>query len=185
MTDERMMERGAGILLPIFSLPSNYGIGTFGESAYDFVDFLVEAGQRYWQILPLNPTGYGDSPYNSFSAFAGNPYFIDLDILISEGLLTKAEVGSIDFGTDPRHVDYGKLYENRMQVLKLAKKRDTDVESFLAFKENTHWLEEYCLFMALKQHFEMVSWLEWQDCGARRHDAGRISYYKRILSEDM
>lgn len=185
MTDERMMERGAGILLPIFSLPSNYGIGTFGKAAYDFIDFLVEAGQRYWQILPLNPTGYGDSPYNSFSAFAGNPYFIDLDILISEGLLTNAEVDSIDFGTDPRHVDYGKLYENRVQVLKLAKMRDTDTFAFSEFKKKTHWLEEYCLFMALKRHFGMASWLEWSDCGVRRHEEGRINHYRKMLSEDM
>ena len=106
--------RACGILMPIFSLPSPHGIGTFGSEAYRFVDFLKAAGQRYWQLLPLGPTGYGDSPYQSFSAFAGNPYFIDLDLLVSDGLLTKAELAVCDFGGDPHRIDYGNLYEHRL-----------------------------------------------------------------------
>ena len=118
-----MLKRGSGILLPIFSLPSPHGIGTMGKAAYDFVDFLAAAGQRYWQILPLGPTGFGDSPYQSFSSFAGNPYFIDLDLLVEKGLLTREEVESANFGTNPRYVDYGKLYENRMPLLWAAAQR--------------------------------------------------------------
>ena len=112
--------RTSGILMPIFSLPSPHGIGTFGREAYNFVDFLAKAGQTYWQILPLNPTNYGDSPYQSFSSFAGNPYFIDLDMLLEEGLLTVAEIIEADFGEDPLSVDYGKLYNNRIPLLKRA-----------------------------------------------------------------
>ena len=103
------MNRSSGILLPISSLPSPYGIGTFGAAAYDFADFLHEAGQKYWQLLPLGPTSYGDSPYQSFSTFAGNPYFVDLDLLIEDGLLLAEEVEACDWGEDPRHVDYGKI----------------------------------------------------------------------------
>ena len=100
--------RRAGILLPVFSLPSPYGIGAFSREAYEFVDLLKAAGQSYWQILPMGPTGYGDSPYQSFSAFAGNPYFIDLERLIEEGLLTREECEEADFGEDSSHINYGK-----------------------------------------------------------------------------
>ena len=102
--------RKAGILLPVSSLPSPYGIGTFSKEAYEFVDLLKEAGQSCWQILPMGPTGYGDSPYQSFSAFAGNPYLIDLEQLIQDGLLTREECGQEDFGRDESRIDYGKLY---------------------------------------------------------------------------
>lgn len=108
------MERKSGILMPISSLPSKHGIGTFGKEAYKFADFLAAAGQRAWQLLPLGPTSYGDSPYSSFSTYAGNPYFIDLDMLVADGLLTKAEVEAPDWGDDPANVDYGKIYENRL-----------------------------------------------------------------------
>ena len=111
------------ILLPISSLPSPYGIGCFSQEAYDFVDWLKEAGQTYWQILPLGVTSYGDSPYQSFSAFAGNPYFIDLELLIEDGLLTRDEVESQNWGTNPRYVDYGRIYESRFAVLQKAKDR--------------------------------------------------------------
>ena len=117
------MMRARGILLPISSIPSNYGIGCFSKEAYAFVDQLAEAGQKYWQILPLGPTGYGDSPYQSFSTFAGNPYFIDLDLLASEGLLDKKEYVSVNWGDDVSRIDYGRLYEQRYPVLKLAAKR--------------------------------------------------------------
>ena len=112
--------RKNGILMPVFSLPSPYGIGTFGRAAFDFVDFLHKAKQSYWQILPLNPTNYGDSPYQSFSSYAGNPYFIDPELLIEEKLLTRKEFESYDFGDDEKKVDYGKLYLNRLPMLKKA-----------------------------------------------------------------
>lgn len=120
---EYRMKRASGILLPVSSLPSAYGIGCFSREAYDFVDWLAAAGQSYWQILPLGPTGFGDSPYQSFSNFAGNPYYIDLEALIEDGLLTEEECNRVDFGSDPHSVDYGKLYENRWKLLKIAYQR--------------------------------------------------------------
>ena len=122
------MNRCSGILMPVFSLPSPYGIGTLGKAAYDFADFLHAAGQRCWQMLPLGPTSYGDSPYQSFSTYAGNPYFIDLDMLIEDGLLTRDEVESQNWGTEPRYVDYGKIYESRFAVLQ--KDHVWELESF-------------------------------------------------------
>ena len=117
------MNRCSGILMPVFSLPSPYGIGTLGKAAYDFADFLHAAGQRCWQMLPLGPTSYGDSPYQSFSTYAGNPYFIDLELLAEDGLLTQAELSAREWGNDPRRVDYGAVYENRLPLLRLAKAR--------------------------------------------------------------
>ena len=142
------MKRSSGILLAVSSLPSPYGIGTLGKAAYEFADFLHDAGQHYWQMLPLGPTSYGDSPYQSFSTFAGNPYFIDLDMLIDDGLLKKSEVAKCQWGTEPRYVDYGKIYESRFQVLALAKQRGwrRDAEQVAAFREeNGRWLEDYAL----------------------------------------
>lgn len=115
--------RESGVLLPIFSLPSKYGIGCFSKEAYTFVDQLKEAGQKKWQILPLGPTGYGDSPYQSFSTFAGNPYFIDLESLIKEGLLTKDECDAADFGNKADEIDYEKMYFNRFKLLRKAYER--------------------------------------------------------------
>ena len=183
-----MLTRGSGILLPIFSLPSPYGIGTLGRAAYDFADFLSRAGQRYWQILPLGPTGFGDSPYQSFSSFAGNPYFIDLDLLIEKGLLLREEVEGVNFGTNPRYVDYGKLYENRMPLLWLAAERGSarGEDAFRIFKrENAAWLDDYCLFMAIKKHFGMAYWLEWPDEGARRHREDALAHYRTFLTRDV
>lgn len=128
-----MMKRASGILLPISSLPSPYGIGSFSKSAYDFVDQLVEAGQSYWQILPLGPTSYGDSPYQSFSTFAGNPYFIDLDELIKEGVLTKEECLACDFGTKEDDVDYGKIYKERFSACFVRRMKEAEsmrIQSF-------------------------------------------------------
>lgn len=156
--------RTSGILMPIFSLSSPYGIGTFGKKAYEFVDFLVKGGQSYWQILPLNPTNYGDSPYQSFSSFAGNPYFIDLDMLITEGLLTEDEVTAVDFGDDPEVVDYGKLYNNRIPLLKKAYARFKGGKDYKAFcRENAFWVDEYALFMALKNAHNDVAWENWEE----------------------
>ncbi len=143
--------RTCGVLMPIFSLPSRYGIGTFGKEAKRFVDFLKKAGQTYWQILPLTPTGFGDSPYQSFSAYAGNPYFIDLEQLIEEGLLLQKEVDACDFGDNCAQVDYGKLYEERLPLLKKAYARFMPDTLFTTFCEkNAAWLPDYALFMAIK-----------------------------------
>lgn len=158
--------RACGMLLPIASLPSKYGIGAFSKSAYEFVDMLEDAGQKYWQILPLGPTSYGDSPYQSFSTFAGNPYFIDLEQLVEEGLLTEQECEECDFGEDPRYVDYGKIYKYRFQLLKKAFQRsqiagDGEYQAFC--EENKSWLLDYALYMALKNHFGGVSWIQWEE----------------------
>lgn len=118
-----MSERAAGILMPISSLPSEYGIGCFSKSAYEFVDWLKKAGQSYWQILPLGPTSYGDSPYQSFSTFAGNPYFISLEALVEEGVLTKAECEAVDWGKAKGSIDYKKIYEGRYPLLRKAYER--------------------------------------------------------------
>lgn len=164
--------RTCGILMPVFSLPSRYGIGTLGKEAYRFVDFLKKSGQTYWQILPLNPTNYGDSPYQSFSAYAGNPYFIDIDLLIEEKLLTRAEADACDFGDDPTTVDYGKLYENRLPLLKRAFQRFTPDAAFSAFcDENASWLPDYALFMALKNAGDDRSWETWDNALRNRDDA--------------
>ncbi len=151
------MERKAGILLPITSLPSKYGIGDFGSGAYEFVDFLAAAGQKYWQILPLGPTGYGDSPYQSFSTFAGNPYFISLEILIKEGLLYQRECDDADFGNVEDDIDYEKLYNNRFSILRKAYERSEvleDAEFNIYIKKNAWWLEDYALFMTNKEKQE-------------------------------
>ena len=140
--------RSSGILLPVSSLPSPYGIGSIGSATFAFVDFLQAAGQQYWQVLPLGPTGYGDSPYQSFSAFAGNPYFIDLPQLAAEGLLTEAELASARDLRDPQRVDYGALFERRFAILAAAVDRVDPEMPELAdfFAENADWLEDYALF---------------------------------------
>ena len=183
------MKRSSGILLAVSSLPSPYGIGTLGKAAYEFADFLHAAGQHYWQMLPLGPTSYGDSPYQSFSTFAGNPYFIDLDMLIDDGLLKKSEVAKYQWGTEPRYVDYGKIYESRFQVLALAKQRGwrRDAEQVAAFREeNGRWLEDYALYMACKRHFGMKSWTEWPDTALRlRKSPEVLEQYRTKLQEDV
>ena len=179
-----MMKRSSGILLPVSSLPSPYGIGTFGKAAYDFADFLHAAGQKYWQVLPLGPTSFGDSPYQSFSTFAGNPYFIDLELLIEDGLLTKDEVATCPWGTEPRYVDYGKIYESRFALLEKAKTRgwQRDREEVAAFAaENANWLPDYALFMACKRHFGMRSWLQWPEEKLRLRDAATVKAYREKL----
>ena len=154
--------RKSGILMHISSLPGPYGVGSLGAAAYAFVDFLVAAGQSYWQILPLNPTGFGDSPYQSFSTFAGNHYLIDLDTLVSEGLLLPEELVGIDWGGDPGRVDFGRLYTERTRLLKLAHSRFTEDEAFENFvRDNVLWLEDYALFMAIKEHFHGRDWQCW------------------------
>ena len=182
------MERKSGILLPMSSLPSPYGIGTMGKSAYQFVDFLKGAGQKYWQVLPLGPTSFGDSPYSSFSSFAGNPYFIDLDLLIRDKLLRPSEVKSRDWGDDPDKIDYAKIFENRYPVLRLAFQRGreryaAEIADFR--RENAAWLENYALYMALKAGFGMVSWTEWPDREIRLHKPEAVERYRRQYAEEI
>ena len=161
------MMRSAGILMPISSLDSPFGIGCFSKEAYQFVDFLKASGQSYWQILPIGPTGFGDSPYQSVSAFAGNPYFIDPVTLKEEGLLTEEELWSFDFGSDPEKVDYGKLYNCRYQLLKMAfdhfvEQGGVSDKAYTSFKTaEAYWLDDYSLFMAIKLEQEGKSWLDW------------------------
>lgn len=175
--------------MSISSLPSPYGIGTLGKAAYDFADFLNAAGQKYWQMLPLGPTSYGDSPYQSFSTYAGNPYFIDLDLLIEDGLITKSDVEKGQWGTEPRYVDYGKMYESRFPLLRKAYLNGWDKNSkeISAFRnENERWLEDYALFMALKKHFDMKSWQTWPDEDIKtRKSKEVIEKYRSLLKDDI
>ncbi len=182
--------RKQGILLPISSIPSGYGIGTFGKESYAFVDFLKKAGQKLWQILPLGPTGYGDSPYQSFSTFAGNPYYIDLEKLTEEGYLTKEECDSFDFGGNEHYVDYDKVYEARLVVLRRAYERakTRELEGSEGYQEfvrkNSHWLEDYVLYMAVKKAFQGKVFKEWDDdIRLRKEDA--LKRYKAELAEDI
>ena len=167
--------RSAGILMPVFSLPGKYGIGCFSEAAFRFADYLKKAGQSCWQILPLGPTGYGDSPYQSFSTFAGNPYFISLEELIAQGLLTREECEEADFGENESDIDYGKLYQSRLPLLRKAfrNSRHQEDPAFSAFcEENEYWLRDYALFMAIKDAHDgapMESWEE--DIRERREEA--------------
>lgn len=181
------MERAAGILLSISSLPSPYGIGTLGQAAYDFVDFLADAGQKYWQMLPVGPISYGDSPYQSFSTFAGNPYYIDLDTLIENGLLTQEEVDGQDWGNDPRRTDYGAIYQARFPLLERALDRgwERDRKKTQDFAdENREWLEDYALYMALKRHFAMLPWTQWpEDIRLRRPAA--VARWRKELARDV
>ena len=182
------LQRSSGILLPIFSLPSKYGVGTLGQAAYDFIDFLADADQAWWQILPVGPTSYGDSPYQCYSTFAGNPYFVDLDLLVADGLLKKSELKGVDFGADPAQVDYGKLFENRFPLLRkaYARGRETMAEEFSAFRrENERWLDDYALFMAAKDHFGEKPWTEWPDDDLRMHRPEAVRRWAETLAEDV
>lgn len=153
--------REAGILLPISAIHSKYGIGSFSKEAYNFIDWLKESGQSYWQILPLGPTSFGDSPYQSFSSFAGNPYYIDLETLINEGLLEKEDC-MIDFGKNERMVDYSKIYNNRIPLLKKSfLKFNKDEKYFDFLKKNAFWIDDYALFMAIKEKNCGKSWQYW------------------------
>lgn len=166
LSEELRKMRESGVLLPISALPSRYGIGGFSKEAYEFVDFLREAGQKKWQILPMGPTSYGDSPYQSFSTFAGNPYFIDLETLVQDGYLTWEECDACDFGDREDRVDYEKLYRNRFSLIRKAFDRfcqriPGDYGEFVT--ENAFWLDDYGLYMALKSHYEGKAWIEWEE----------------------
>lgn len=181
------MQRSSGILMHISSLPSPYGIGTLGKAAYEFADFLADAGQRYWQVLPLGPTGYGNSPYQSCSTFAGNPYFIDLDVLCEDGLLFEEEYAGRDWGDDPLKVDYGAIWANRFEVLRIAFSRGwkRDQDAVKAFILENPWVENYALFMAVKQYFGNRSITEWKDDRIRMRRTEAVERYSQELREDI
>ena len=182
--------RESGILFPISSLPSKYGIGCFSKEAYEFVDFLKESGQGYWQILPLGPTGYGDSPYQALSAFAGNPYFVAPDKLIEEGLLSYDEANSFDFGSNSERVDYGALYANRFDLLRIAFNHFLEKEGNLTAaykdfeKKEAYWLEDYCLFRAIKEEMNGLSYQEWDD-KLRLRNASALKKISKELKETV
>ncbi len=178
--------RRAGVLMAISSLPSKYGIGCFSKEAYEFVDDLKEAGQSIWQLLPMGPTSYGDSPYQSFSTFAGNPYFIDPEVLIKKGYITRKKCDSYDFGNDPERTDYEKIYKSRFRMLREAfKKADPEDKGFKAYaKKNAFWLDDYALYMAVKASFDNKSWQEWDDdIRLRRKEA--LEKYRNKFREEI
>ena len=184
------MSRSAGILMAVSSLPGPYGIGSFGREAYEFVDFLERAGQAYWQILPLtppNPAQEKYSPYQAFSAFAGNPFYISLDALVEEGVLTREEVDAVDFGSDPEHVDYEKLRTRRYPLLHKAYERSrvTENPDYMRFiRDNAWWLDDYALFMACKAYFDDLEWPQWPEDISHRFSYA-IDYYNRTLYFDI
>lgn len=183
---EKELTRGAGILMPVSSLPSKYGIGTLGKAAYDFVDDLVRAGQKYWQVLPIGPTSFGDSPYQSFSTYAGNPYFIDLDFLIEEGLLQRQEVETIRWYEKEDQVSYELLWEYRYSVLKAAFER-SDHEKTKEYRDfmerEKDWISSYSLYMACKEHFGNREWLSWKKDIRDRKMEALISYQVMLEKE--
>jgi 4-alpha-glucanotransferase len=179
--------RASGVLLHISSLPSPYGVGTLGREAYRFVDFLKSSGQSYWQVLPLGPTGYGDSPYQVVSSFAGNPYFIDLDMLVEEGILEDRDILKVDFGDNPEVVDYYKLFLERVPLLKKAyhNRRVEHMESVSRFRlEHELWIEDYSLYMALKYRFNQAPYYSWSEEIVRR-DPMAIKKLEGELREEI
>ena len=179
------MKRSAGILLSVSSLPSSYGIGCFDRAAYDFVDWLSRAGQSYWQILPLGPTGYGNSPYQSFSTFAGNPYFISLDDFIEDGSLTEEDCRAASLDSS-EGVDYGRQYLGRIPLLRKAYENSPDeiLGDVALFCSQNPWVEDYALFMALKNHFDGKPWYEWDD-NIRMRDIATVKKYSEKLKNEM
>ncbi len=177
--------RKAGILMAISSLPSKYGIGCFSKEAYDFVDFLAASGEKIWQILPLGPTGYGDSPYQSFSTFAGNPYYIDLEEFIEKGWLKSKDCEKYNYG-NPEYVEYEVIFKSRFALLRKAFEKSNIQESkeFKEFvKENKYWLDNYALYMAIKDSKGGLSWLEWEKPIKTRQKSA-IDKYKKELKDD-
>ena len=178
--------RTSGVLLSVTSLPSKYGIGCFDQAAYDFVDWLEKAGQTYWQILPLGATSHAgafDSPYQAYSAFAGNPYFISLDALVEEGVLTEMECKAASFGEDPQRVDYQALFDNRLDLLHRAYERSEiykNVQYQKFCRENFWWLDDYALFMSVKEFFGGASWTQWPN-DIRMHYGFALDYYREKL----
>lgn len=180
------MKRSAGILLPIFSLPSEYGIGSLGAEARAFANFLQDAGQSWWQILPVGPVGAGDSPYASESTFAGNALFIDLELLARDGLLTQEELASARVPSGGK-IDYGALKTSRQSLLRKAFSRVSGetAEAARAFAEQNPWLREYALYRAAKQHFGNLAWFDWPDEGLRRHEPWAVEHWRGELAEEV
>ncbi len=206
------MNRESGILMPIFSLASKFGIGCFSKEATEFIDFLYKSGQGYWQVLPFGPTGFGNSPYQPFSAFAGNPYFISLETLIEDKLLTWDDVNGVDFGSNQEQVDYGKLYENRETVLRKAYERFVALEKtnsgkagekshddnakdealkekpFMSLSDykklHSYWLEDYALYKVIKKLQEGKSWLEWPD-DLKKRDKKALDKVKKEQKDEI
>lgn len=177
------MQRAAGVLLPVFSLPTPYGVGALGDTARAFIDFLQRARQSYWQLLPVGPTSAGDSPYQSFSTYAGNPYFIDLDTLIAQGLLTRAEVDAACAGAQSARVDYGYLYYTRLTLLRKAFAR-ADRAPAEAFALEQGWARDYAMFMAIKGHFDGAPLWEWP-ADIRRREPDALAHYGAFLAEEV
>ena len=176
--------RKSGVLMHITSLPSPYGVGTMGKEAFRFVDFLKKAGQCYWQILPVTPTGYGDSPYQSCSAYAGNHYLIDLDLLVEDGLLKKKELTKIKWFEDASRVNFGLLYTHRLKVLRLAWQRFSQREALDAFcRRNENWIWDFAMFMALKESHGGKPWYQWEDPLKFRDDAALTDAWHRLEEE--
>ncbi len=178
--------RESGILLPVSSIPSDYGIGGFSKEAYSFIDSLKKSGMHYWQILPLGPTGYGDSPYQSFSTFAGNPYYIDLQALIDEGLLKASECEQFDYGKNKRYIDYEKIYLTRFKTLRIAYERSNfrETPEYRVFcEENAHWLQNYALYMSVKNSFNGISWSEWDEDIRLRKPEAVAAYTEKYADE--
>lgn len=182
------MTRTSGVLMHISSLPGPFGIGTFGQSAYDFVDFLKETKQTYWQILPLTTTSYGDSPYQSFSAFAGNTYFIDYTLLEEDGLLKKNDYESVNFGDDPEKVDYSLIYKVKRPILEKAVKRFIelgDFDDYYHFEEtNKEWLIDFSEFMSIKESFNEEPWYNWDEASINR-EPETMKEYRETLSDQI
>ena len=189
--DIEMFERSSGILLHPTSLPGKYGIGSLGKEAYKFVDFLKKANQKLWQIFPLGPTGYGDSPYQCFSSFAGNPYLIDFDLLVEQKLLSEEDLKDVNFGKNEEYIDYGAIYNQKYPLLRKAyenfkanenKELKEKLETFKA--ENSSWLDDYSLYISLKNHFNGLPWNEWED-DIRTRKESAINKYKAELANEI
>ena len=180
------MERACGVLMPVASLPSEYGIGCFDEAAYEFVDMLSKSGQSYWQVLPMGPTGYGDSPYQSFSTFAGNPYFVSLRALIKKGYLEKEDCAELAEGSSEKYVKYDFIYKKRFELLRLAFEKssiETD-QGFADFvAENEEWLNDYALYMAIKDEHGGKSYLEWEEDIKKREPSQMVAYRNKLIND--
>lgn len=182
-----MKQRQSGVLMHISSLPGKYGIGSMGQAAYDFVDFLVRTKQRYWQILPLGTTSYGDSPYQSFSAFAGNTHFIDFDILVEKGWLQSENLQDIDLGQNPVEVDYAAIFQARRALLEKVvaniKAQGLPAEYGIFLTENDFWIHTFAEYMAIKEHFDLKPWTDWEDQGARLRHHETLEHYRHLLAD--
>lgn len=181
-----MEQRKAGILMHISSLPGKYGIGTMGKEAFDFIDYLKESSQTLWQVLPIGPTSYGDSPYQNASVYAYNPYFIDFDLLRDAGLLKENDYKDIDFGSNPLKIDYAKLFETKLKVLKKAysKRKLVQAEFSKFLEENSYWLDEFALFSVIKTHNDDKAWNTWDD-KYRLRDKKALDQFKKDNEKEI